>query len=42
MTKAEFEIKAKIVINKFNALYPEKEIDKFSKEFDAIEQFIEA
>ena len=36
-TKAEFEIKAKIVINKFNALYPEKEIKQFSKEFDAIE-----
>ncbi len=36
-TKAEFEIKAKIVINKFNSLYPEKEIKQFSKEFDAIE-----
>ncbi|MDC1181552.1 HsdR family type I site-specific deoxyribonuclease, partial [Candidatus Pelagibacter sp.] len=36
-TKAEFQIKAKIVINKFNALYPEKEIKQFSKEFDAIE-----
>jgi type I restriction enzyme R subunit len=36
-TKAEFEIKAKIVINKFNALYPEKEIKQFTKEFDAIE-----
>ena len=36
-TKAEFEIKAKIVINKFNALYPEKEIMQFSKDFNAIE-----
>lgn len=36
-TKAEFEIKAKIVMNKFNALYPEKEIKQFNKEFDAIE-----
>ncbi len=36
-TKAEFEIKAKTVMNKFNALYPEKEIKQFNKEFDAIE-----
>ena len=36
-TKAEFEIKAKIVMNKFNAIYPEKEIKQFNKEFDAIE-----
>ncbi len=36
-TKAEFEIKSKIVINKFNALYPENEIKQFSKEFNAIE-----
>ena len=36
-TKAEFEIKAKIVINKFNALYPEKEIKQFSREFNAID-----
>ena len=36
-TKAEFEIKAKLVINKFNALYPETEVKQFGKEFDAIE-----
>lgn len=36
-TRAEFEIKAKILINKFNALYPEKEIKQFSKEFNALE-----
>ncbi len=35
--KAEFEINAKNVINTFNSLYPEKEIKKFTKDFNAIE-----
>ena len=35
--RTKVEIKAKILINKFNALYPEKEIKQFSKEYNAIE-----
>ncbi|MDB4846546.1 type I restriction endonuclease subunit R [Candidatus Pelagibacter sp.] len=36
-TRAEFDVKAKLVINKFNALYPEEEIKQFNKDFAAIE-----
>ena len=36
-SRAKFEVNARNVINKFKALYPEKEVKQFTKQYNAID-----
>ena len=42
MKEQKQNLKLRRLMNKFNALYPEKEIKQFNKEFDAQKLFIKA